>query len=99
MNELEFCDQKQLQQLFVSENIKNTYIGLWKESILSYKSKSNNIPLMYCNNKFLKFDASEWIPMSKDDVEKMIDFLHKKVLQQLSIYQRANMSKFQNDTF
>ena len=32
---------------------------------------------MYCNNKFLKFDASEWIPMSKDDVEKMIDFLHK----------------------
>ena len=40
MNELEFCDQKQLQQLFVSENIKTHILGFGKNLFYHINQKA-----------------------------------------------------------
>jgi hypothetical protein len=87
ISRLDFCNQSQLFDIFDSDDIVESFFYLWNEALNKLKYNNNSIPMKYKNNQIIVYEKGKWSNLEMDKLEKVISYLHEKVVQQLSIYQ------------
>ena len=100
INELEFCNESQLMDIFDSDDIVDSFFYLWNEAFSKYKESQCFIPLKMENYQLFKFEDSQWRIITSEQLSTIIDYLFQKILQQLSLYQAKTYikSRIENET-
>lgn len=93
ISKLDFCNQSQLLDIFDSDDLIESFLFLWNECISRTKYLFINIPIRNDNGRIYIFQNNSWILFEIEQAEKMISYLHDKILQQLSIYQSDSKIK------
>tara|TARA_A100001035_G_C27757716_1_gene489669 strand:+ start:707 stop:1549 length:843 start_codon:yes stop_codon:yes gene_type:complete len=93
INQLEFCNESQLMDIFDSDDIVDSFFYLWNEAFSKYKESRCFIPLKTENYQLFKFENSQWCIITSEQLSRIIDYLFQKILQQLSLYQAKTYIK------
>lgn len=87
LSRLDFCNQSQLLDIFDSDDLKDSFFFLWNEALNKLKYNNIPIPMKYKNRHIIIFEKGMWNNLEIYKIEKMVSYLHDKIVQQLSIYQ------------
>ena len=100
ISRLDFCNQSQLLDIFDSDDLKDSFFFLWNEAVNKLKYNNTFIPMKYINNRIIIYEKKSWCNLKIDKLEKVVSYLHQKIVQQLSIYQTTPniKSRIENET-
>ena len=87
ISRLDFCNQSQLLDIFDSDDLKDSFFFLWNEALNKLKYNNTFIPMKYINNQIFIYEKGLWSNLKIDKLEKVVSYLHQKIVQQLAFYQ------------